>query len=114
MISRPKARRRMNGIACDAASAEIRARVHRSTWAAPVLFPPAGVRVEAAAWLALLGHLHERLRGRHGRPASPRGRCQDAAGQHDGAGAELLRFTRFPHAETLNATRLSLDHRTSL
>lgn len=48
------------------------------------------IRVEAAAWLALLGHLHERLRGRHGRPASPRSRCQDAAGQHDGAGAELL------------------------
>ena len=30
----------------------------------------------------------------------PRRRCQDAAGQHDGAGAELLRFTRFPHAGT--------------
>ena len=44
----------------------------------------------------------------------PVGVYQDAAGQHDGAGAELLRFTRFPRAETLNATRLSLDHRTSL
>ena len=41
--SRPRGRR-TNGTACDAPFAEIRARVHRPAWAAPVLFPPAGLR----------------------------------------------------------------------